>query len=246
MKRSAPPTREWRLMLGVLFVLVISAANAHADIMIGAPTNHVNTLPGPLRFSTSLTPDPVVYVAAAVAGGLLATTFAADIGQFPGWTLAFGGALNGTLNITDYLAVVAGNRGGARMDATYVPAATDPAGVTFVNLFVSSNSGTHIDPFPNDDTEPLYYTAAERAMFGLRFLDNPSRPCPALCPGATTFDTYLATFNAATMRVTVYDGWEWGYRVVPGPPTAFLISLGAALLAWTLKKWNSRPQTWRR
>jgi len=109
-----------------------------------------------------------------------------------------------------------------------------------MNLFISTNSGTHIDPFPNDDTEPFYYTAAERARFGLRFLDNPSRPCPALCPGGTIFDTYLTSFNAATKTATVYDGWEWGYRVVPGPSTALLISVGAGFLAWTMPRRNGR------
>jgi hypothetical protein len=231
-------------LLTVVALLGFAAVNARADITIGAPTNHTASRPGPPGFSTSLIPDPVIHDAVPAAGGLLDNTFKADVAQYPGWTLQFGAALKGSLAITDYLAVVNGNRGGARMDATYTPAATDPAGLTFMQVFVD-NSATHIDPFPNDDTEPFYYTAAERTTHGLNFIDNPDDLCPNRCPDKVTFDTYLVSFNAAAKVATVYDGWRWGFQIVavPEPSVVVLLLLGSlvAIAMWRIRE-SSHPQ----
>lgn len=220
-----------------------SGTPTRAAITIGAPTNHVHSVavtgcPPGTSASVTLNPDPVVYTAPAAAGGMFALTFAADIAQYPGWTLAFGGALNGNLNITDYLAVnLGGCRGGASMDATYVPGVNDPAGLTFAQMFTDNVGGgrMHIDPFPNDpgDTEPMYYTAAERATFGLRFVDNPSDPCPGFPATRTVrFETHMVSFNAAAMVMTSYDGWSWGYDLVcvPAPTAAALMAVGVLAL----------------
>jgi hypothetical protein len=241
------------LLVSCLFlILSLSATDVKADIVIVGPTNHLHSVVvtgcGPLCSATvTLNPDPVVHLAAAAAGGLLNMTFTADIAQFPGWTLQFGGALNGTLTINDYLARDVGAcRGGATMDATYAPAATDPAGLTFINLFSSNaagaGGGTHIDPFPNDDTEPFYYTAGERAMFGLTFNDNPFDSCPAGCNGTirTQFHTYLVSFDAANKVATAYDGWMWGYDLVctpvPEPTTITLMALGIGMLTLKIRR----------
>lgn len=105
------------------------------------------------------------------------------------------------------------------MNATYAPARGEPAGLTFLQLFMSNapgaGGGNHIDPVPNDDTEPMYYTAAERGRFGLNFRDvGPRDTCAAPCNITTQFDTYLVSFNAANMTVTAFDGWMWGYNLV--------------------------------
>jgi hypothetical protein len=214
-----------------------SATVARGAITIGAPTNHVHTVavtgcpPGDSA-SVTLIPDPVAYAAPAAAGGVFDTTFTADAAQYPGWTLAFGGALNGRLNITDYLARDLGAcRGGARLDATYAPAANDPPSLTFSQMFTDNVGGgrVHIDPFPNDDTEPMYYTAAQRGTFGLRFVDNPSDPCPGFPATRTVrFETHVVSFDAATMVMTAYDGWSWGYDLVciPEPTAAALMAIG--------------------
>src|SRR5271157_5278928 len=83
---------------------------ATANITIGAPTNHVHSIAltgcAPVTGTSTLNPDPITYLAAAAAGGLLDTTFTADAPtQFNGWTLGFAGAaLAGNLAVTTYSA----------------------------------------------------------------------------------------------------------------------------------------------
>ena len=109
------------------------------------------------------------------------------------------------------------------MDATYTPGQNDPSGLTFINVY-QDKTGTHLDPIPNTDTEPFYYTAAQRALFGLGFEDYPSDPCPPPNPKisgpliSVRFFTYLATFDAAAKVATAYDGWSWGYDLNCNPP----------------------------
>lgn len=204
-----------------LLVMSLIITPLTADIMIGVPANHVASiaLTGCAGYTgtSTLMPDPIQHLAPPAANDLLDKTFTADIAQYPGWSLNLPGtALNGMLDIATYAATdLGGCTGGASIDATYVPAAGDPSGLTFIQVFVDNTAGTHIDPFPNDDTEPMYYTAAERAQRGLEFMDNPQAgPLPPNDTENTVYSTYLMSFNATTHVVTVYDGFTWGYQDV--------------------------------
>ena len=224
------------LAFGLLFT------NARADFQIKGPTNGTpmsvilsNCPPNQIGTST-LDPSPVIHLGPADATSTLATTFAADKPtQFPNWTLAYGGgALSGILTINTYIATDRPDagpcNGGAKMDATYAPGTNDPANLTFIQVFTDNyGGGTHVDPFPNDDTEPFYYTAAERTAHGLNFLDNPHNPCTMLNFTYTNeFFTYLVSFSGTT--ATVYDGFEWGYdvRCTTVPEPSSLVNLGMA------------------
>jgi hypothetical protein len=88
----------------------------------------------------------------------------------------------------------------------------------------TDNTGTngalvsHIDPFPNDDRLPWYYTDAEHTKYStantMTFLDSPNDAVTSIPFNRTVrFETYLATFNNNTKVATIRDGWSWGYDV---------------------------------
>jgi len=230
----------------VAALLLCLTTQAGAAITIGAPTNHVASiaitgLPVGVTATSTLVPDPIVNLAPAAAGGLLDTTFTADLAQYPGWTLNFAGAaLGGKLNVKTYSATdLGGGVGGANLNATYVPGVGDPPGVlTFLQVFVQTGTfpnATHVDPNPNDDTQPFYYTAAEQTANGLTFSDNPQTNSASVTSPSTrttTFSNYLVTFDATKKTVTAYDGFQWGYSVVtptPAPEASTTLSFGALL-----------------
>jgi hypothetical protein len=231
-------------MAAMAVTLLLPAARA--DFTIEGPTHGVPTSvllsgcpPGQIGTST-IDPVPVTHLADATATSMVSTAFAADKAtQFPDWTIAFGGnILTGVLTINDYFAEDRPDkgacRGGARMDATYAPGPKDPANLTFIQVFTDNyGTGTHIDPFPNDDTKPFYYTDQEQKDHGLNFIDRPNNSC--LKPDfvyVNRFDTYLVSFSGTT--ATVYDGWEWGYDLVctaPEPSSLVTLSLAAGCFA---------------
>lgn len=86
------------------------APSSQANIMIGAPRNHVGMVNltgcGANRGTVTLNPDPVVHLPVPAARGLLDNTFTADLAQYPGWTLNFApGPLGGNLAINTYSAI---------------------------------------------------------------------------------------------------------------------------------------------
>ena len=246
------PTIAWTAVACGL--LVWSMARANITINGPAAANHLNTialtqLPPGASGSVTLNPDPVTYLAAPAAGSAFMTTFAADVGQYPGWTAVSGAALGGTLTINSYLARDYGTRnstpaksvprGGADMNATYAPAGGEPT-LRWIQMF-TDNTGPggamvmHIDPFPNDDTLPFYYTAAE-GINNLTFDDHPNDAVTSVPFNRTvTFQTYEASFNDTTKVATICDGFSWGYNIVvvpePGSLSLLIVAGGGFLLA---------------
>ncbi len=167
------------------------------------------------------------------------TTFAADIAQYPGWTAITGANLNGTVQLDTYEARdLADRTGGAAMEAAYTPAVGENLNgdLRWVQMFDSTNSGRHIDPFPNDDNRPMYYTEAEHNLLGMHFEDFPEiGPIPDRAPFsfAATFEVYLCTVNIPAKTMYVHDGWKWGYNVevVPAPGAIGLASLAGLIAA---------------
>ena len=235
-------------------LLVWSTASANITINGPAAANHLNTialtqLPPGASGSVTLNPDPVTYLAPPAAGSVFLTTFAADVGQYPGWTAVTGAALGGTLTLNSYLARDYGTRnsatpksvprGGADMNATYAPANGEPT-LRWIQMF-TDNSGpggaqvVHIDPFANDDTLPFYYTVAE-GINNLTFDDHPSDRVTSVPFNRTvTFQTYEASFDDNTKVATIRDGYSWGYNIVvvpePGSLSLLMLAGGGFLLA---------------
>ncbi len=223
-----------------LAFVVVAASQASAAFTVAGPTNHVASVPltgftAPWNATSVLDPDPVTKIGVPALGSNFFTTFAGDApAEFAGWTAVRGGELAGTLSIKDYQAKdLGGRKGGARMDATYAPGVGESGfNLRWVQMFNSSLSGRHIDPKPNDDTQPFYYTDAEFGVAGLNFVDNPSLgPLPnAAFSYSVTFDLFLVSADITNKKVTVHDGIRWGYKlnVVPGPSA--LASFGGLLM----------------
>jgi hypothetical protein len=69
----------------------------------------------------------------------------------------------------------------------------------------------YVDPRPNDDAKPFYWTDAEHAAHPTHFIDFPKRPAPAT--GTTTWDATLCLngVNEATKTVTTFDCITYGF-----------------------------------
>ncbi len=229
----------------------LGTATAFGNITINGPAagNHINTLPATDADDTiTLNPDPVTYVPTATAAmkGALAA-------QFPAWTFVYMGGLNGTLNINSYEATTTGDdNGGGLIDATYTRAATDPAiaDLHWIQLVTTNyplGGGPvtgYIDPLPNDDTLPFYWTLPEdgNALDGNKtattyhFYDNSSRndrTDPDLINWSGQL--MLASWDGNDPgTVYVYDGINWGWTLVdtvpePSSVAALLLVGGLAL-----------------
>ena len=203
------------------------------------------------------------YLVPPTAGSTLFTRFIAEAPtQFPNWTIVSGAALGGILTINEYNARgdygVSTPVGGANMKATYTRATTDPtiADLRFIQLFTDNtgdNGGivSHIDPFPNHDILPWYYTDALHTMFStptsMIFQDYPSDPVNSIPFNRTVnFETYLATFDNTTKVATIRDGWGWGYNInahaVPEPLTILASATALGFGAFFKKEVSKKPK----
>ena len=79
------------------------------------------------------------------------------------------------------------------------------------NVPLGGASSPYVDPRPNDDAKPFYWTDAEQAANPTTFRDFPKRPAPA--SGTTNWDATLALngVNEATKTVTAYDALTYGF-----------------------------------
>jgi hypothetical protein len=225
-------------------VSYLGATPTFGGIVISGPAagNHIHQLVIPPDGDTvTLNPDPVTYLAGATAA--MKVALAAD---FPAWTFTYAAGLNGTLNIDQYKATSAGpHNGGGLLELTYTRATTDPAitdlhwiqmVVTNVPLGGGPITG-YIDPRPNDDTLPFYWTLVEdgqpangnKTATTYHFFDNSSRNLHT--PNFITWrgDLMLASWNGADPgNVTVYDGirWGWDLQAVPEPSSLVMFLVG--------------------
>jgi hypothetical protein len=79
------------------------------------------------------------------------------------------------------------------------------------NVPLGGVTSPYVDPRPNDDAKPFYWTDAEQAANPTTFRDSPSRPAPVA--GTTNWDATLALngVNEATKTVTAYDALTYGF-----------------------------------
>jgi hypothetical protein len=79
------------------------------------------------------------------------------------------------------------------------------------NVPKGGTTSPYVDPRPNDDSKPFYYTDAEQASYPSTFYDSPSRPTPA--SGTTTWEATLALngVDESTKTVTAFDAMSYGF-----------------------------------
>jgi hypothetical protein len=185
----------------------VSIIRVGLDPCIAHPSNHC---------LVELDPEPAVLLP---AGG--SAFYQAVMGaDYPAWTVANGGALNATYNITTYDAYNDCPTGGAEIRIMYVPGPGTPAPVRWSQaIFTNHRRGGvegvwasymdviagSADPFVWDPPAyPYQYTDSQ-------FYDKPSRPCPA--GGFIRWDgeAYPTAIDYTTQTITVYEGVEWGF-----------------------------------
>jgi hypothetical protein len=81
------------------------------------------------------------------------------------------------------------------------------------NVPLGGTTSPYVDPRPNDDTKPFYYTDAEHIRFPSTFHDHPSRPTPAT--GTTYWYAILGLngVNEATKTAVGFDYLQYGFTV---------------------------------
>jgi hypothetical protein len=72
-------------------------------------------------------------------------------------------------------------------------------------------SPPYVDPQPNDDNKPFYWTDSEESSFGGTFSDRPNRPSPAT--GATRWDATLSLVGVSGKNVTRLDSVTYGFSL---------------------------------
>ena len=81
------------------------------------------------------------------------------------------------------------------------------------NVPKGGTTSPYVDPRPNDDTKPFYYTDAEQVSFPTTFRDRPSRSIPAT--GTTHWNAILGLngVNESTNTVKGFDYLTYGFSL---------------------------------
>jgi hypothetical protein len=79
------------------------------------------------------------------------------------------------------------------------------------NVPLGGTTSPYVDPRPNDDTKPFYWTDAEHATYSPSFIDHPSRGVPA--SGTTTWDAILSLNGVNGTTVTRFDSLSYGFSI---------------------------------
>ncbi len=224
-------------LAAALLAMAFSISDGAASIILApnpppAATTATNVSPDP---DLSVTTTALTYQAAADQA--MNTALGA---QFPTWKFIYlNNGLNGTLTINSYAPEVLGDDfGGAEISATYAPGAGDPvlADLHFIQLVTTNlplgggGVNGYIDPLPNDDTLPFYWTTAEdgtsKANGSYTFADFSKRLPPSGSASTTwSSELLLASWTdpggadwidqapPAGQTVFVYDGVNWGWTL---------------------------------
>jgi hypothetical protein len=217
-------------------------ATLRADIMINNPAaaDHTAFSFCPAADGANvLDPDPATHLAPPQAGQGVLAELANGNTKFPGWTFNAGAALNGMLTIDHYHSHFFGTHySGCQFQATYAPAAGDPGTLRFVQMIETSDpaedgkghqaTSPYIDPYPNDDDLPFYYTEKETKEWGNVFNDNPKRDHPPTSFVTWRGNLYLTSWDGKNPGVvTVHDGVRYGFDA--GCITFYLLTVALDL-----------------
>ena len=230
--------RHWvrqSLPLFLVLSMGILTGQAYATVVVDADINGHDTPLNPSDaagrlYRVDIVPLPASHITAGLAPGQLVRIRA----DFPGWNFVnSANDANGNFNVVHYDVDIDKSRPNPFL-VNYVPGAGGaPAGTLQWIQFIDTNRPRlpglprpYVDPQPNDDTLPFYWTEAERiAATGLaggtalQFRDRPARSL-ILSPVEWQADLYLVSWNgvmapggAVAPSVTVYDGLRWGFTI---------------------------------
>lgn len=143
-------------------------------------------------------------VAGGAAGGAIFGAALGGIGA--GIATAAGAALStgATLGIAAGGAALGGLIGGLAARPAYRFTQTIET-----NAPLHGATSPYVDPHPNDDSKPFYYTDAERGAYGNTFIDQPSRGTPASV--TTDWDATLCVVTENDNQVVVHDCLAYGF-----------------------------------
>lgn len=236
--------KRTRILVSIVMAWALETLNALAAITIvnPNPANLQNNSLCPVGDGiNNLIPSPVTYLAPGATPGLIPELTNGDT-PFPGWTFQNGAALNGTLTVDIYKSGFLGNHfSGGEIEIRYQRVQTDPSNLRWVQLITTTNPlggavSPYIDPFPNDDNRPFYWTEAEDAThsngnngFGAydkHFYDFSKRSHPPNSFVSWRADLYLASWDLNTPGVvTIHDGFRWGWNATCNTDSSFNISV---------------------
>jgi hypothetical protein len=211
MKAAFELGKCWRLCVTAGLLASIVSPVWSADYAISADGNSV------VRTTTSTALSSAAFDASLVTSA------------YPGWTVTKAAAASGgAIASTVYEAGWAGGGGGAKFEADYLQSQAVAAGKQLHYLQVISTNdplngavSPYIDPQPNDDNLPFYWTTSEVATRStsrtVHFSDFSKRD------PATLASTNPITWNAQLFQVeydganaiTVRDGVSWGWDMKP-------------------------------
>jgi hypothetical protein len=245
-----------------VFVLACAPAGVQAITIVNPlPANYDLSDTGADGDTVTLNPVLPVYLPTNILPGSPQSRMVGQLqAEFPGWNFVQQILpLSGTLTIDKLDAqIFAPHHGGLDIEARYTRGALDPAlgSLHFAQLIdtnvpLGGAGNPYIDPRPNDDMAPFYWTFTPPLIehmqhetggnnafgaFDMEFLDEPSRMC-RMHPDSITwrgdlFLTQLVNYNiqAQTGTVHVYDGIRYGFDFVcvpePATGTILLLSIG--------------------
>jgi hypothetical protein len=142
--------------------------------------------------------------AAGVAGGAIAGSTVAGLGL--GIAAAAGAALSGGLIAGVLLggALVGGLIGGLVGGYRYTQTID-------TNVPLGGTTSPYVDPRPNDDNKPFYWTDAEEASMRGRFHDSPSRGVPGA--STTNWDAVVSITSVTGKSVRIMDSLKYGFSI---------------------------------
>lgn len=179
----------------------------------------------------AIAPDGNAVVRVTASGALTSAGFDASLvtSAYPGWTVTkAAAAAGGAIAQTTYQAGWENGGGGAKFEADYLQTNSVAAGKQLHYLQVITTNdplngavSPYIDPQPNDDNLPFYWTTGEVAGKStsktVHFSDFSKRdPATLSTTNPITWDAnlYQVEYDGAN-AVTVRDGVSWGWTMKP-------------------------------